>query len=468
MDQLPAAMDDLWQVAGGLCCILEPGGATGHAVHTRITAHGVVLGTEELDTAGALQAESRSQAAQPRRWCCCAGRESARSLRTGAELLRFEDLLGAVLDPAARLIRLVHCPVVSGSRVRQDVLLHVGGAEKVLAPVQEWTSQVCERCAVKGSRRYHALINPASGSGGAAATWQQVSELFSHLPYLQVMETFTTRAGQASDIAFELDLAQCDGIIVVSGDGMVHELFNGLTRRSDRAEALKVPVGHVPAGSGNALAKSILHSCGEAFGPLDAAFVIAKGQTQDLDLMTVSQPGQPDRTSFLGLSAGVIADLDIGSESLRFMGGFRFTAYAAVCIACPRPLTAELQYWPASAGEPPGPAPAIDSELPPGPWVTISGSFTVLWSSSMEWTSYNIQLAPGLCMGDGVCSLILLRDAGRVTLTKFLLALESDGGHLAVDGAEKLETVFESEASRLSDCNGVSGQFACRPLWSFA
>ena len=442
--QLPNAMDDLWQITGSLCNLVETSGATGQVVHTKITSLGVVLSSQELDAASALQAQSQSQATHPRKWCCCAGRESARIFRTGTELLRFQDLLGAVLDPAARLVRLVHCPTISGSRVRQDVFLHIGGGDKVLAAVQEWTGRVTDISAAKGKRKYHALINPASGSGRAAATWQQVRELFACLPYLEITETFTTRAGEASDVASQLDPSQCDGIIVVSGDGMIHEVFNGLAARSDRAQALGIPVGHIPAGSGNALAKSILHSCGEAFGALDAAFVIAKGRTQSLDLMTVSQPGQADRTSFLGLSAGVIADVDLGSEWMRVLGGFRFTLYAVVCIAYPRPLIGELHYWPANASESPmGPAPSIDSELPAGPWQNVSGTLTVLWTSNTEWSASNTQLAPGQIMGDGACTIVLLRNAGRVTLTQFLLGLESDAGHLAVDGAEKLDPLLQ-------------------------
>ncbi|CAE7447136.1 SPHK1 [Symbiodinium natans] len=449
-------MDDLWQIAGGLCSVIETAGATGHPVHTKITNSGVAVG--ELSELDNNEAQSRSQEAQTRRCWCCAGRESARSLRaSGSEFLRFEDLLGAVLDPVARLVRLVHCPIISGTRARRDVFLHIGGGEKVLEAVREWASQVNDRCTTKGLRRYHVLINPASGSGNAASTWQQVRELFACLPFLEITETHTTRAGEACEIASQLDPNQCDGIIVISGDGMVHEVFNGLAHRSDRGEALRIAVGHIPGGSGNALAKSILHSSGEAFGALEAAFLIAKGKQREVDLMTVSQPNQPDRISFLGLSAGVIADVDLGSEWLRFMGGFRFTLYAAVCIAYPRPLVAELHYWPATSEAPAGPAPGLDSELPPGPWVSISGAFTIFWSANMAWMSYKVHLAPGQCMGDGTCSLVILRDAGRLALTQFLLALESDSGtHLDVQGAEKLEC----KAFRLVPAASVRGYFS--------
>jgi len=37
-------------------------------------------------------------------------------------------------------------------------------------------------------------------------------------------------------------------IICVSGDGIVHEVLNGLLKRDDWKDASKIPVGVIPAG----------------------------------------------------------------------------------------------------------------------------------------------------------------------------------------------------------------------------
>ena len=42
----------------------------------------------------------------------------------------------------------------------------------------------------------------------------------------------TTHTGHAADIAQALDLAAYDAAVCVSGDGLPHEVFNGLGRRS--------------------------------------------------------------------------------------------------------------------------------------------------------------------------------------------------------------------------------------------
>ena len=59
----------------------------------------------------------------------------------------------------------------------------------------------------------------------------------------------------------------------------------------NRATAIKMPLGHIPGGSGNGLATSILKSCGEEYGVVEAGFIIARGATQPLDLATCEGTG---------------------------------------------------------------------------------------------------------------------------------------------------------------------------------
>ena len=55
-----------------------------------------------------------------------------------------------------------------------------------------------------------------------------------------------------------LDLNEWSGIVVASGDGLVYEVINGLLSRNDWQEARKMPIGHLPCGSGNAFITSII------------------------------------------------------------------------------------------------------------------------------------------------------------------------------------------------------------------
>ena len=70
------------------------------------------------------------------------------------------------------------------------------------------------------------------------------------------------RINHAKDFVRTLELDQWCGIIIVSGDGLLHEVCNGLMERPDAEEAIKIPIGLIPGGSGNGLARSICHASG--------------------------------------------------------------------------------------------------------------------------------------------------------------------------------------------------------------
>ncbi|CAJ1380071.1 unnamed protein product [Effrenium voratum] len=367
--------------------------------------------------------------------------------------LKFADLLGAVLEDGH--LRFIHCPRGrSGCRVREDVVLEVSGERPA---VEAWVKEVCDKChANKSPRRYQVFVNPASGAGHAAGIWRKAKSLLAALPYLECQEVFTQWAGDAEERAARLELQSCDGIIVVSGDGMVHEVFNGLCQRLDASAALaQIAVGHIPAGSGNALAKSILEGAGEAYGVLDAAFLIAKGRTQALDLMRVqaeAMAGVGPRSSFLNFSGAIVADIDLGSEALRCLGGCRFQVWTALCLARPRALLADLWYLPPGAPLP-AQAPQLEDELT-APWEKISGSFSLFFATNTAWACYDVHLAPGLALGGSGWRICLCRDFSRLRLTKCLLAMES-GKHVAQEGVELLEC----QAFRVAPSGG-EGRFS--------
>lgn len=50
-----------------------------------------------------------------------------------------------------------------------------------------------------------------------------------------------------------------DSIVFVSGDGLLHEIINGLMLRNDwNLVKHKITVGGIPGGTGNGLIKSLL------------------------------------------------------------------------------------------------------------------------------------------------------------------------------------------------------------------
>lgn len=75
------------------------------------------------------------------------------------------------------------------------------------------------------------LLNPFSGGGAAANAWQ-VSQPIIEKAHVELTVIRTERAGHAYDfVSQELRPNQYDGIITVSGDGLIHEVVNGIYRR---------------------------------------------------------------------------------------------------------------------------------------------------------------------------------------------------------------------------------------------
>ena len=68
----------------------------------------------------------------------------------------------------------------------------------------------------------------------------------------------TSRRQEAQDIAAELPLDRYDAVVVMSGDGLIHEVFNGYAAHAQPAKAFSIPVAPIPSGSGNALAINLL------------------------------------------------------------------------------------------------------------------------------------------------------------------------------------------------------------------
>ena len=101
------------------------------------------------------------------------------------------------------------------------------------------------------------LINPKSGSGKAFSVFnEQVLPIIkeSGVEYEMVL---TTRQNHGRELVAKEDIRRWKAVVIVSGDGLVHEVYNGLFERDDWALACQIPVGIIPGGSGNGLAKSV-------------------------------------------------------------------------------------------------------------------------------------------------------------------------------------------------------------------
>lgn len=169
-------------------------------------------------------------------------------------------------------------------------------------------------------KRIKVLLNPFGGAGKAKAIWEDyVAHIFEAAKYTIDLEE-TQYSSHATEIAREISYDSYDAIVCVSGDGIPHEVINGLGSRPDAQKALRLPIAFIPAGSGNGSAKSIYDNHKHA----ECALAIIKGIVTPIDLISITQ-GDRHFLSYFSISYGVIADCDLGTEHLRWMGESRFT-----------------------------------------------------------------------------------------------------------------------------------------------
>lgn len=118
----------------------------------------------------------------------------------------------------------------------------------------------------------------------------------------------------------------------ISGDGLMHEIINGLFVRRDFEEIRdKITIGGIPGGSGNGLMKSVLTQAGEDFGVKEAAYLVIRGQKTGIDITKLTLETRPEKPvySSLSVSWSSIADMDLNSENMRWIGELRFELRAA-------------------------------------------------------------------------------------------------------------------------------------------
>jgi YegS/Rv2252/BmrU family lipid kinase len=97
------------------------------------------------------------------------------------------------------------------------------------------------------------LVNPASATGSTGRRWPELARRAAALGL--VGETLLSeRPGHLAELAAEAAAAGATAIVVVGGDGTVHEVVDGLARAgaSDRVE-----LGLIPFGTGRDFARSL-------------------------------------------------------------------------------------------------------------------------------------------------------------------------------------------------------------------
>ena len=261
-----------------------------------------------------------------------------------------------------------------------------------LRRAQELVSALHALAVGGGERRHYLLVvNPRSGPHRNAeeiACNEVVPMLEQAGITLEIC--VTDRDGHATELfrgrsdSLSTDF---DAVIVMGGDGIVHEVLNGLrpgasssdgdnNNNNDDDLLQKLPVGVIGCGTANGLASSLSHASGEPTSDvLSNAFLIAKGKTLDADLSEYTTTDNNKKyTSFLTFTWAIIADIDIESERIHWMGATRFDVWAVWAVLRYRSYRATFRY-------------STTNDVDPSKWTSIEDDFVYFMASQVTHVS---------------------------------------------------------------------------------
>jgi hypothetical protein len=251
---------------------------------------------------------------------------------------------------------------------------------------------------------YLVLVNPCSGP---KRNGKEVAEKII-IPMLEESgidcDLFVTQYAQhaterAAVATYEKDISEYDGLVLVGGDGMIHEVINGIMARDDHESVLsKLKCGIVGCGTANGFATSLCRESNEKYGPINETYMICKGRSVAADLSRY-QTSSKQYASFLTFSWAMIADIDIESERIHWLGESRFDVWGVLRVLALRRYRGRLSYWPPSSNNndshPIG-MPAL-TEPVPSEWKVIEDDFAVFWASHVSHASVSLSRPPMLC-----------------------------------------------------------------------
>ncbi len=266
--------------------------------------------------------------------------------------------------------------------------------------------------------RLLVVVNPNAGGGHALKYYQDsVKPLLSQEYDLEEFISAEPKKTQKY-LKTHQHLTSLQGIVGVGGDGTIFEIYNGLASSNlGRYHIPRLPIAHIPAGSGNALARSIHHrTCGNATQFSKDAMLkgILEKKYHSLDLWNFETDRGEDGLLFLGFSLGIISDIDIDSEWLRpYLGSLRFDVYGVWKWLISTSYQAALRL--SGARE----------------CFALNNDFRQIWGMNIPFATETIQVSADGQLDDEKMHLVYLPtvEAGWSNLFEYLIKIETPAVH---------------------------------------
>lgn len=176
---------------------------------------------------------------------------------------------------------------------------------------------------------FYVILNPAADRGRTARLAPRIEGALREAG-AEYELVRTTRRGEAEELAERAARDGWGAVVAVGGDGAVHEVANGLMRAS--GDEPSVPLGVIPAGSGNDFTKMLGLQAGR---PEEAVrrLLAASPRAADIGKVTAHEMEDgPTRPWYFtnGIGLGFDAQVAVHASKIRKLRGLAIYALAVV------------------------------------------------------------------------------------------------------------------------------------------
>ena len=189
-------------------------------------------------------------------------------------------------------------------------------------------------------------------------------------------------------------------IILIGGDGLIHEVAQGLIDINVYDKLIYI----IPSGSGNGLAKSL--NINSICDGVKCILNIDNNKLKYIKQVDLFEMIYNDKKEYSLLSQtwGMISDIDIGTEWLRWIGELRFFWGIFKFLFKNTPNKGIINY-----------------KLDNTDYKSIEGDFTLFCASNVKWISSDFKMLPDANMNDQLIDIIYIVNYAMSFFEKILL-----------------------------------------------
>ena len=243
------------------------------------------------------------------------------------------------------------------------------------------------------------IANPNAASGRSQKLIPGIAEEFANRGVQT--EVFKSEfPGHIEKYLGACDTSNYSAVIAIGGDGTLHEVLNGLYQQEKQA---RIPIGLIPAGTGNAFARELGLLAGDVIQAID---IICKANIRHIDSARYSFADQ-QRYSINIINMGFGVDAARIAKKLKILGNSAYTLGTLW-------QTLFLRSWPLS--------------------ITLDGKQTqhsaVLASvSNTRYTGTSFLIAPAAKIDDGLLDVLILTNISRFKILRLFPSIYT-GKHI--------------------------------------